>query len=247
MIYIKTEAELDAMRRAGSILKDTLALIRDNAKAGVSTKRLDAIAYEYIKKQNATPSQLGYNGFPCSICASVDEQVVHGIPNSKPLQEGMLLKIDLCVGYNGLIADGARTFAIGDVSPAKQRLMEVAKLSFFEGVKHLKSGNRLGDYANAVQSFVESHGFSVVRDLVGHGIGLKIHEDPSVPNYGAKGRGIRLQKNMTLAVEPMINAGGYKVKQLGDGWTVVSADGSPSAHYENTVIITNGEPEIITL
>jgi methionyl aminopeptidase len=246
MINIKTEPELVAMRKAGSILKDVLSLAQDNAKVGVSTKRLDALAYEYIKKQNAIPSCLGYNGFPATLCTSIDEQVVHGIPSSKVLEEGMLLKIDVCVTYNGLIADGARTFAIGKVSPLKQKLMEVAKQSFFEGIKHIKSGNRLGDMSHAIQTFVEANGFSVVRDLVGHGIGRKIHEDPTVPNYGAKGRGIRLLKNMTLAIEPMINAGGHKISHSSDGWTVVTADKSPSAHYENTVIVKDGDAEIIT-
>lgn len=247
MISIKNEAQLDNMRLAGAIVRDLLELIGDNAKAGVTTRRLDAIAYDYIKKHNATPSFLGYGGFPGTLCTSIDNEVVHGIPGHRVLEDGMLLKIDAGACFNGMHADAARTFAIGNISDEKRRLMQICKESFFKGVSVLKDGARLGDLGYTIQSFVESNGFSVVRELVGHGIGAAIHEDPSVPNYGVQGRGLRLSKNMTIAIEPMINMGSRQVYQLNDGWTVVTQDGMPSAHYENTVIITDIGVEILTV
>ncbi|MCL2630218.1 MAG: type I methionyl aminopeptidase [Firmicutes bacterium] len=248
MITIKTEHELELMRHAGKILKDALELVRERAKEGVTTKRLDTLAYNYIKTQNAHPTCLGYDKYPASICTSINEEVIHGIPSEKRvLEEGMLLKVDICVNYKGFNADGARTFTIGKVSPEKLRLKEVAEESFFEGIKFLKEGARLGEYSSAVQAYVEKHGMNVIRDFVGHGIGRDLHEDPSVPNFGVRHKGVRLTKNMTLAVEPMISLGGFRVQKLADGWTMATEDKSPSAHYENTVIITNGLPEIITL
>ncbi|MFA5449941.1 MAG: type I methionyl aminopeptidase [Clostridia bacterium] len=247
MITIKSKSELSIMRKAGSILRDVLNLIQDNAKPGVTTRRLDAIAYDYIKKQNAIPSFLGYGGFPATICTSIDSEIVHGIPGHKVLEEGMLLKIDGGVGLNGLHTDAARTFPIGKVSPEKLRLMQVCEESFFAGAAMLKDGVRTGDLGHTIQSYVEQNGFSVVRELVGHGIGASVHEDPSIPNYGVQGRGVRFKENMTIAVEPMINMGTRYVRTLSDNWTIVTADGMPSAHYENTIIILKGKAEIITL
>jgi methionyl aminopeptidase len=248
MVIIKNPEQIDSMRKAGKILADTLALIEENAKIGVSTKYLDKLAYDYIIRQRAVPSFLHYGDFPATLCTSIDEQVVHGIPNKKTiLEEGMLLKIDCGAGIEGMHTDAARTIAIGNISKEKQQLAKVCKESFFEGIKVLKDGVRLGDLGYAIQSYVESFGFGVVRDLVGHGIGSTVHEDPSVPNYGIKGRGARICKNMTLAIEPMITLGTYKVEQLSDGWTIVTADGKPSAHYENTVVIMPEGVEILTL
>lgn len=236
------------MRKAGKILADTLSLIEENAKIGVSTEHLDKLAYDYITKQGAVPSFLNYGGFPKTLCTSINEQVVHGIPNANTiLEEGMLLKIDCGAGIEGMHTDAARTIAIGKVAKEKKLLMEVCKQSFFEGIKILKEGVRLGDLGYTIQRYVESHNFGVVRDLVGHGIGSTVHEDPSVPNYGIRGRGSRLYANMTLAIEPMITLGTYKVKQLTDGWTIVTEDAKASAHYENTVVIMPDGVEILTL
>lgn len=247
MITIKSPEEVALMRKAGMILRDVHELIRENAKPGVTTRRLDAIAYDYIKRQNAVPSFLGYGGFPASICASIDDEIVHGIPGGRVLEEGMLLKIDAGVGLGGYHTDAARTVPIGKVSPEKQRLMEICEQSFFRGVAMLKEGVRTGDLGNTIQTFVEANGFTVVRELVGHGIGSTVHEDPSIPNYGVKGRGTRLTKNMTIAIEPMINMGSRYVRQLNDNWTVVTEDGMPSAHYENTVLILEEGAELLTL
>lgn len=246
MITVKSDEEIGYMREAGAILRDVLELLRDNAKEGVTTRRLDAIAYDYIKKQNAVPSFLGYGDFPATICASIDEQIVHGFPSGRVLEEGMLLKIDAGVGLHGYHTDAARTVAIGKVSDEKKKLMEVCEQCFFEGMKVLKDGTRLGTLGHAIQAYAEANGYSVVRELVGHGIGTTVHEDPSVPNYGIEGRGMRVCRNMTIAVEPMINLGTRYVRQLDDGWTVVTADGKPSAHYENTVVIGENGVEILT-
>ena len=248
MVTVKSPAQLDAMRRAGAILRDTLDLLVESVQIGMSTHDIDMIAREFIKKQHAFPSFLNYDGFPGAVCTSIDEEVVHGIPSKhRIIQDGMLLKLDCGAGIDGVHSDAARTVCVGHVSEEKRKLAEVCKQSFFEGMKVLKNGTRLGDLGHAIQSYVESNGFSVVRDLVGHGIGTKVHEDPNVPNYGIEGRGLRMFKNMTIAVEPMINVGTYRVEQLEDGWTVVTADGKPSAHYENTVIITESGVEILTL
>lgn len=248
MVIIKSPEEIDAMRKAGKILADTLSLVEEHAKVGVSTKYLDKLAYDYITGQGAVPSFLNYGGFPATLCTSIDAQVVHGIPDKKVvLEEGMLLKIDCGAGIAGMHTDAARTIEIGKVSEEKHKLAEVCKQSFFEGIKVLKEGVRLGDLGYAIQRYVESFGFGVVRDLVGHGIGQTVHEDPNVPNYGIRGRGTRLWKNMTLAIEPMITLGTYDVVHLDDGWTVVTADGKASAHYENTVVILQDGVEILTL
>ena len=248
MVTVKSQAQLEAMRRAGSILRDTLDLLVESVQIGMSTHDLDMIARDFIKKQHAVPSFLNYDGFPGAVCISIDEEVVHGIPSKhRVIQDGMLVKLDCGAGIDGVHSDAARTVCVGHVSEEKRRLAEVCKQSFFEGMKVLKDGTRLGNLGHAIQSYVEANGFSVVRELVGHGIGTSVHEDPNVPNYGIEGRGARLFKNMTIAVEPMINLGTYKVEMLDDGWTVVTADGKPSAHYENTVAITESGVEILTL
>ncbi len=248
MITIKTPAEIELMRKANAIVRDTLNLLQDSIKEGMTTKQLDKIAHDYIIKCDAKPSFLGYGGFPASICTSVNEQVVHGIPSDKVvIKEGDIVSVDCGSIYKGYNGDAARTFMIGDVGEEKRQLVEVTKQSFFEGVKILKEGVRLGDLGYAIQSYAESFGYGVVRDLVGHGIGREMHEDPQVPNYGRQGHGMRLKRNMTVAIEPMINMGTHKVYILDDGWTIVTADNMPSAHYENTVLITEEGVEILSL
>ena len=248
MITIKTAEEIELMRKANAIVRDTLDLIRDNIKEGMTTKALDKIAYDYITKCGAKPSFLGYDGFPASICTSINEQVVHGIPSDKVvIKEGDIVSVDCGSIYKGFNGDAARTFMIGKVDDKVKKLVEVTQQSFFEGVKILKEGVRLGDLGHAIQSYAESFGYGVVRALVGHGIGRDMHEDPEVPNYGRAGHGLRLRKNMTIAIEPMINMGTHDVYMLDDGWTIVTADNLPSAHYENTVAITEDGVEILSL
>ncbi len=248
MITIKSGSEIEKMRLAGRITGDVLREIEKHIKPGVSTKQLDKIAYNYIVSKGATPSFLNYNGFPGSICASPNDWVVHGIPSKEIiLAEGDIISIDVGANYQGFHGDAARTFAVGNISDEARHLIEVTQNSFFEGIKYAVHGGKLGDVSAAIQEYVESHGYSVVRDLVGHGIGKKLHEDPGVPNFGHKGRGVKLAAGMTLAIEPMVNAGEYDVCVLDDDWTVVTEDGSLSAHYENTILICKGECEILTL
>lgn len=248
MVTVKTAQEIELMRKANQIVRDTLNLLEDKIKPGMTTKQLDKIAHDYITSCDAVPSFLGYSGYPASICVSIDDEVVHGIPSSdRHIEEGQIVSVDIGSIYKGYNGDAARTFAIGRISSEKQRLIDVTRQSFFEGVKILREGVRLGDLGHAIQSYVESNGFSVVRALVGHGIGTDMHEDPEVPNYGKAGHGLRLKANMTIAIEPMVNAGTYDVVMLDDGWTVVTADGKPSAHYENTVAITEDGVEILSL
>ena len=248
MISIKTDAEIAFMRESGKLTKNVLDLIGREIKAGMSTKDIDKLAYDYIKSCGAEPSFLGYSGYPASICASIDEVVVHGIPSKDVIiKEGQIVSIDVGVLYNGWQGDAARTFMIGNVSPEKEKLVKVTEECFFKAVENLKDGTPLGDIGYHVQSHAEANGFSVVRALVGHGIGREMHEDPSVPNYGKRGTGIRLKKGMTIAIEPMINAGTFQVDFLSDGWSVVTRDRKPSSHYENTVAITDNGVEILTL
>ena len=248
MISVKTDSEIAKMRIANGIVRDVLLLLEEHVKEGVSTAYLDQIAREFIEKQGATPSFLGYNGFPASICASVDDVVVHGIPSRHTvLKEGQIVGLDVGACIHGFHGDAARTFAVGKISTEKQRLIDVTRESFFKGVSVMKDGVRLGDLSHAVQEHAESNGYSVVRELVGHGIGRAMHEDPSVPNYGTAGHGIRMHANMTIAVEPMINMGAKEVYTARDGWTVRTVDGKPSAHYENTILITQEGIEILTL
>lgn len=248
MITIKTDAEIALMRESGKLTKNVLDLIEREIRAGMTTKDIDRLAYEYIKSCGAYPSFLGYSGYPASVCTSIDSMVVHGIPSDDVvIKEGQIVSVDVGVIYNGWQGDAARTFMIGEVSEEKKKLVKVTEECFFKAIENLKDGTPLGDIGYKVQTHAEANGFSVVRALVGHGIGKDMHEDPSVPNYGKKGTGIRLKKGMTIAIEPMINAGVYQVDFLSDGWSVVTKDRRPSAHYENTVAITENGVEIFTL
>lgn len=248
MITIKSDAEIALMRESGRLTKEVLDLIGREIRAGLTTRDLDKIANEYITSCGAYPSFLGYSGYPASICASIDDMVVHGIPSDEQvIREGQIVSIDVGVEYNGWQGDAARTFMIGEVSPEKKKLVKVTEECFFKAIENLRDGTPLGNIGYAVQTHAEANGFSVVRALVGHGIGSEMHEDPSVPNYGKKGTGIRLKKGMAIAIEPMINAGVYQVDFMSDGWGVRTRDRKPSAHYENTVVITDNGVEILTL
>ena len=248
MITIKSDEQIALMRESGKLTKNVLDLIGRSIKAGMTTKDLDKIAYDYIKSCGALPSFLGYSGYPASICASIDQMVVHGIPSDDVvIKEGQLVSIDVGVIYNGWQGDAARTFMVGEVSEQKRKLVKTTEECFFKAIERLRDGSPLGDIGYNVQTHAEANGFSVVRALVGHGIGREMHEDPSVPNYGKKGTGIRLKKGMTIAIEPMINMGTHQVDFLSDGWSVVTRDGLPSAHYENTIAITDDGVEILTL
>ncbi|NOW07051.1 type I methionyl aminopeptidase [Clostridium beijerinckii] len=247
MITVKNHDEIAIMRKAGRIVGETLLLLEKEVKPGVTTANLDRIAEEFITKHGAKPSFKGLYGFPSSLCISVNEQVIHGFPGEYVLKEGDIVSIDCGAFFDGFHGDAARTFSVGEVSVGAQRLIDITRESFFQGIKFAKQGNKLTDISHEIQSYVEAAGFSVVRDFVGHGIGRKVHEDPNVPNFGKSGRGPKLLEGMVLAIEPMVNAGTYKVKTLKDGWTVVTADSSLSAHYENTVAILSDGPEILTL
>ena len=249
-ITIKSASDIEKMDEAGRIVEETLNLLSKSAEIGMTTQELDDIAVSYIKSRGAEASFLDYNGYPRSICTSVNEQVVHGIPGKYRLKDGDILSLDVGAYKNGFHGDAARTVLIGNVPEETQKLVRVTKECFFEGVRFAKPGNRISDIAKAIQAHAESHGYGVVRDLVGHGIGRQMHEDPEVPNFWDAahfGRGERLEAGMTIAIEPMINMKTARVLQLSDGWTVVTADGKPSAHYENTVWITEGEPKLLTL
>jgi methionyl aminopeptidase len=248
MIVLKTNRELALMREACRISAGALRVAGEAVQPGVTTEEIDRIAYEYIIKQGAKPNFLNYNGFPATACISINDEVIHGIPSKKRIiKEGDIVSIDLGATLNGYHGDNAATFAAGKISPEAERLINTTRESLYEGIKAAVAGGRIGDISSAVQKYCEGRGFSVVRDFVGHGIGSKLHEDPSVPNYGTPGRGVRLLPGMTLAIEPMINAGGYEVRQLSDGWTVKTKDGSLSAHFEHTVAITNDGPKILTV
>ena len=247
MIILKSNDEITLMKKAGKIVGETLLLLEKEVKPGVTTANLDKIAEEFITKHGAKPSFKGLYGFPSSLCLSVNEQVIHGFPGSYVLKEGDIVSVDCGACIDGFHGDAARTFPVGNISKEAQRLIDITRDSFFKGIEYAKVGNRLSDISYEIQSYVEAAGFSVVRDFVGHGIGRNVHEDPNVPNFGKSGRGPKLQEGMVLAIEPMVNAGTYKVKTLKDGWTVVTADNSLSAHYENTVAILSDGPEILTL
>jgi methionyl aminopeptidase len=248
MVYVKSEKEIDLMRESCKIVKDTLAFVESKIAAGISTKEIDEWIEKYIKSAGAYPSCLGYGGYPASSCISVNDVVVHGIPSHHQiLKEGDIVSVDLCAYKNGYHGDACRTFKIGKVSQEAEKLVKVTEECFFKAIENLRDGTPIGNIGSAVQKHAESNGFSVVRALVGHGIGQKMHEDPSVPNYGVRGTGIRLKKGMTIAIEPMINAGVYQVEFLSDGWTCKTKDRLPSAHYENTVAITEDGVEILTL
>lgn len=247
MIYLKSNSEIEIMQKAGRIVAETLTKLEEVIKPGITTEELDKIAEEHILKCGARPSFKGHYGFPASICTSVNEVVVHGIPSKRVLQEGDIIGVDCGALYAGFHGDAARTFPVGKVSSEAGKLIEVTRESFFQGLKYALVGNRLGDIGSAIQGYVESQGFSVVRDYVGHGIGKKMWEEPSVPNYGVKGKGLKLSKGLVIAIEPMVNTGTYEVKDLTDGWTVVTKDSGLSAHYENTIAILEDGPKILTL
>ncbi len=247
MISIKSPREIELMRIAGRIVAETLELLSKAIRPGITTLDLDTIAEEYIRERGAIPAFKDYNGFPASICSSINEQVVHGIPGPIALKDGDIIGIDIGAVYDGYYGDAARTYGIGNIDKETERLIKVTEESFFKGIEYALPGNRLSDISHSIQKHVESNGFSVVRDFVGHGIGRRMHEDPQIPNYGLPHKGPRLAAGMALAIEPMVNQGRYAVKIREDGWTVVTADGKPSAHYENTIVITNGKPEILTL
>ena len=246
-VHIKTREQIEKMRIAWEILAKLDEVLRKEIKPDVTTKQLDSIAEEFIRSQGAVPSFKGYGGFPGSICTSVNDEIVHGIPSERKLKQGDIISIDMGSYIGGYHADAARTYAVGEITPELQKLIDVTKQSFFEGIQYAKQGCHLNQIGIAIQKYVEQNGFSVVREYVGHGIGRKLHEDPSVANYREQRKGILLKRGMTLAIEPMVNMGSYQLKVLKDGWTAVTRDGLCAAHYENTVVITNGEPEILTL
>ena len=247
MIKIKNNEEISLMREAGKITAGALELARELIKPGISLIHIDSEIHRYITSHSAVPSFLNYNGFPASACISVNDEVIHGIPGKRLLKDGDIVKVDVGACYKGFHGDAARTFFCGEVSEEAIRLEKITRESFFEGVKFADVNHRLGDISHAIQEYVENAGYSVVKEFVGHGVGAKLHEDPEVPNYGRAGRGIRLYEGMTLAVEPMVNAGEAGVSVLDNDWTVVTDDGKLSAHYENTILITANGAEILTV
>ena len=248
MVVLKTSRELKAMRDAGRISSRALKLAGEAVEPGVSTLEIDRIVRKYIEEQGATPSFLNYGGFPASACISVNDVVIHGIPRKNQiLKQGDIVSIDVGAFYEGFHGDNAWTFPCGEVSKEAQALMDVTRESLFKGINAARPGNRLGDIGSAVQRYVEARGYSVVRDFVGHGVGAELHEDPSVPNYGTPGRGVRLLPGMTIAIEPMVNQGVHTVETLSDNWSVVTSDGKLSAHFEHTIAITQDGPVILTL
>ena len=248
MFIVKNSEQLLLMRQAGKITAEALLVAKEMIKPGVCTKDIDQKIQQFIERSGAVPSFLGYGGFPGSACISVNDEVIHGIPSKKRiLWEGDIVKIDVGARFRGYNGDSARTFPVGKVSDEALRLISVTEKSFYEAMKVAKAGSRIGDIGHAVESFVISNGFSVVRDYVGHGVGASLHEEPEIPNFGTAGRGPRLYADMTLAIEPMVNAGQARVRTLSDGWTVVTADGKLSAHYENSIAITNSDPIILTI
>ena len=247
MISIKTEHEIEIMRKAGWITASARKLAGSMVKPGVTTAEIDKAVHDFIVSQGATPSFLGYGGFPGSACISINDVVIHGIPGNQVIQEGDLVSVDVGAYWGGFHGDCCATFIAGETDELSKKLVEVTRQSFYEGIKFAKRGFRVSDISHAVQTYVEANGFSVVRDFVGHGVGEKLHEEPEVPNYGRPGRGPRLMPGMVIAVEPMVNAGSYEVHVMPDRWTTKTVDGSRAAHYENTILITDGEPEILTV
>ena len=253
MIFLKTSDEIELLRQANLLVGKTLAEVANLIEPGATTRQLDKVAEEFIRDNGAIPTFKGYPNydgtpFPGSICASVNDEVVHGIPSKRrTLCDGDIISIDMGCILDGWHSDAARTFAVGKISDEAQRLIDTTKQSFFEGISVIKHGVRLGDVSNTIQTFLEERGYGVVRDLVGHGIGRALHEEPEVPNFGSAGRGVKLAAGMTLAIEPMVTMGNYRVGVLDDDWTVVTADGSLAAHYENTVLVTHNGCEILTL
>lgn len=252
MILIKSKKEIDYIRESCRIVAETLQLLKSNVRPGITTLELDKIAEDYIRSNDAIPAFKGYSqggapGFPGSVCSSVDDEVVHGIPGQRVLKDGEIVSLDIGVLKNGYFGDAALTVAVGNISADNKKLMDVTERSLQLGIEQAVAGNKVHDISYAVQTYVEANGFSVVRDLCGHGVGKFLHEDPSVPNFGKKGTGPKLKNGMTLAIEPMVNAGKYDVITAADGWTIITADGSTSAHFEHTILINNNSPEILTV
>lgn len=251
MIFIKNAQEIDGIRKSCQIVAEVLKMLGEMIKPGITTKMLDEAAENYIRERGGIPAFKGYSqagsfNFPSSICASVDSAVVHGIPGDEELIEGQIISIDVGVQYKGYFGDAAKTYPVGRISELKKKLLKVTEEALYKGIAKAISGNRVSDISRAIQNYVESHGFSIVRELTGHGVGKYLHEDPSIPNYVISGPSPKLREGMTLAIEPMVNAGTYRVKTLRDGWTIVTEDGQPSAHFEHTILITKDEPEILT-
>jgi len=252
VIYIKTKKEIDFIRESCKIVAETLQLLKSKAKPGITTLELDKIGEDYILSNNAKAAFKGYSQggsykFPGSVCISVDDEVVHGIPGNRVLNNGEIVSLDVGVYKNGYYGDAAITVSVGPVSPEKQKLLNVTEKSLYLGIEEATENNRLHDISGTIQEYVEKNGFSVVRELCGHGVGRYLHEEPSVPNFGRKGTGVKLRKGMTLAIEPMVNLGKYGVRTSDDGWTILTADGLPSAHFEHTILISDGKPEILTV
>lgn len=252
MILVKTKKEIDFIRESSKIVAETLQLVKKNVKPGVSTLELDKIAEDYIRSNDAVPAFKGYSqggapAFPGSICSSIDDEVVHGIPSERQLFEGQIISVDIGVLKNKYYGDAAISIAVGELSEEKQKLMNVTEKSLYLGIEQAKAGNRIGDISNAIQVFVESNGFSIVRALCGHGVGRFLHEDPQISNFGRKGTGPVIKNGMTFAIEPMVNVGKHQVSVASDNWTVITSDGKPSAHFEHTIAVIEGKPEILSI
>ena len=246
MIKIKTPEEIELMRASALVVSKTLGMLAGELKPGVTTNQLDKLAEAFIRDMGAEPGFLGLYDCPSTLLTSVNEAVVHGLPTDKPLEEGDIVSIDCGALMNGFYGDHAYTFEIGEVDPETRKLLQITRESLYVGIREFRSGNRVGDVGHAIQNFCEAEGYGVVRELVGHGIGRKMHEDPEMPNYGKRGRGKKFMDGMVVAIEPMINMGTHRIKQLKDGWTIVTADGKPSAHFEHDVALINGKPEILS-
>ncbi|MFD2568495.1 type I methionyl aminopeptidase [Pseudotenacibaculum haliotis] len=246
MIVVKTREEIELMRESALVVSKTLGMLAKEVKPGVSTLYLDKLAEDFIRSQDAIPGFLGLYDFPNTLCMSPNAQVVHGIPNDKPLQEGDIISIDCGAIKNGFYGDHAYTFPVGEIDPETEKLLQITKESLYVGIRELKVGNRVGDVGYAIQEYCERHGYGVVRELVGHGLGRKMHEDPEMPNYGRRGRGKKFVEGMVVAIEPMINLGTHRINQLNDGWTILTKDGKPSAHFEHDVAIVDGKPELLS-
>ena len=246
MISIKSEREIELIKEAGKILVDTLKYLESNLHPGLKTKDIDIMCREYLKKRDAIPTELGFEGYPSSICVSVNDTVVHGIPNDYKLKNGDIVSLDLVVGYKGYQADACRTYAIGDISERRKYLLKHTERALFEGIKQVKPGNRVGDISNAIEEYAKKHNLGIVRELCGHGIGKEMHEDPDIPNFGDKNTGVRLKEGMVLCIEPMLTSGKRFVYVEDDDWTINTEDGSDAAHFENTVLVTKDGYEILT-
>ena len=246
MISIKSEHEIELMRKAGYLVSLTHKYLKPFIKAGITTKELDKLAYDFIIEHGGVPSCLGYEGFPATLCTSINDEVVHGIPSNRKLKNGDIITIDMVIGYKGYQGDAAWTYEVGDISPKKKYLMEHTENALYEGIKQVKPGNHIGDISNAIEEYAKKHNLGVIRELCGHGIGTDMHEDPDVPNYGKKGEGPRLKEGMVICIEPMLNLGTREIYMMDDNWTIKTDDGLPSAHYEHTILVTKDGYEILT-